>query len=481
MGFTEVYVLRTLNGLIHRRYPQGVLYLFPTRDDVTDFSTSRFRPLINDNPDRIGRYLTDTDQANLKRIGRAFLFFRGAQLSHTIEGEKKSSSKLKTIPVDAIRFDEFDEMPPAAIPLALERMSHSTIQEEVYLSTPTIPDYGIDALYQESDQRIWELECLHCGTWTCLELEWPNCLKRQKSRAVHRVCKKCERQIYPMDGRWTPQIPSRSNDHVGRWISQLNSVYIDPRTILDQYEDPKTDVAEFHNSKLGLAYIASENRLTVNDVYSRCREYAMEGKSDEPCAMGVDVGTHLHVVIGRKHADRYVRVLKMIRISAFSDLYELVKRYNVRAVVLDVLPEQRKVREFCAAIGIAAWGCMYSEEQKGAAAYDDLNRVVTVNRTEISDASHDLVAANGGWMLDLPRRNAEVQVFAEQLTHMARVREEDPKTRVVKMRWRGKVGGPDDYRHALNYLMLALPKIPVSRPVDIVRSTPVAPKGKFPW
>jgi len=29
-GFTEIWVLRSLHGLIHKRYPQGVLYLFPT-------------------------------------------------------------------------------------------------------------------------------------------------------------------------------------------------------------------------------------------------------------------------------------------------------------------------------------------------------------------------------------------------------------------------------------------------------------------
>src|SRR3990170_6888321 len=37
LGFTELEVLATLHGMIHKNYPTGVLYLFPTNDDVSDF------------------------------------------------------------------------------------------------------------------------------------------------------------------------------------------------------------------------------------------------------------------------------------------------------------------------------------------------------------------------------------------------------------------------------------------------------------
>ena len=50
MGVTEVNVLKSMHGLISGRYPQGVLYLFPTVNDVTDFSKGRFSPLLDDNP-----------------------------------------------------------------------------------------------------------------------------------------------------------------------------------------------------------------------------------------------------------------------------------------------------------------------------------------------------------------------------------------------------------------------------------------------
>ena len=159
LGFTEIFVLRTLHGMRYQRYPAGALYLFPTQDDVTDFSKGRFQPLLADNPEAIGRFIKDTDAANIKRIGKSMLYFRGARATGKIEGIKKTSSKLKTIPVDLINYDEFDEMDPDMVDLASERIGHSKIREENKISTPSIPDWGIDREYQLTDQQIWIIRC----------------------------------------------------------------------------------------------------------------------------------------------------------------------------------------------------------------------------------------------------------------------------------------------------------------------------------
>ena len=188
LGFTEAYVLRCLHRLITGLYKIGILYLFPTKDDVTDFSTSRFKPLAIDNYSTIGKYITDTDRANLKRINKAYIYFRSGRLGQSIEGQK-TSSKLKSIPVDACVFDEWDEMDPGAREMAISRMQHSPHQHEVYLANPTIPDYGIDKLFQKSDQRAWMIKCDKCGEYTCLEQEFPTCLVRS-GQNVLRVCKK---------------------------------------------------------------------------------------------------------------------------------------------------------------------------------------------------------------------------------------------------------------------------------------------------
>jgi phage terminase large subunit GpA-like protein len=224
MGVTEINVFKSMHGLIHSKYPQGVLYLFPTALDVSDFLKGRFQTLIRDNPKEVGAFVQDTDAVSIKRVRKAMLYLRGARSTTKIEGIKKSSSQLKGVPVDRDVFDECDEMEPTMIDIARERLSHSEIKEESYLSTPSIPDYGIDKLFQGSDQRIRMIRCEHCGTETCLELEFPECLLETVTGKVIRVCKKCKQEIFPRNGRWVPQYPERSKNMVGWWISQLKTV-----------------------------------------------------------------------------------------------------------------------------------------------------------------------------------------------------------------------------------------------------------------
>jgi hypothetical protein len=300
MGFTEKSVIRSLHGMIKARFKIGALHLFPTQDDVADFSKARFNPLIADNPEEIGAYVRNTDATNIKRIGDAMLYLRGGRPTRSVEGLKDTSSKLKSIPVDRLVIDERDEIPDTMVDLALERLSHSDVKEVERLSTPMIPDSGIDLDYKNSDQRMWVIRCQHCGTDNILELEFPNCLTRTMDGRVLRACKKCRGEIFPHDGRWIAQVPSKT-EMVGWWISQLNSHYIDPKVILDIYErlgQPGVmSKQEFYNSKLGMAYVDGSQKLQKSDLYQRVGQESMLSAHRGPTAMGVDIGNFLHTTI----------------------------------------------------------------------------------------------------------------------------------------------------------------------------------------
>jgi len=450
IGATEVLVLRTLHGMIMGHYPQGSLYLFPTRDDVRDFSKARFDPLISANP-FIGGFVQNTDAQNIKQIGRGFLYLRGARSTKNVGGAKKSSSQLKSIPVDRVVFDELDEMESDMIILAKERVSHSEKKELMYLGTPTIPDYGIDRMYQLSTQNAWFIRCEACGKETCLDIEFPNSIRRNLDGTCYRACIHCHKEIHPRNGRWVEQYPNR--DIVGWWISQLNSVYVDPTYILDLYEDPPhNDLSEVMNSKLGRAYIPAENRLTTQDVYACQNDDPMLTKHEGPCCMGVDVGTELHVVIGVRPNRNSLRIVKMCRVSSFNDLHDLARDFNVKSTVIDLFPEQRKVREFQRNEHHQVFACQYVETRTGQTAWDDRDLVIKCNRTEICDATHDLVVSPG--RLSIPRRNNEVEQYAKEMCNIAKILEEDSGTGAKTYRYK-KLSGPDHYRHATNYCLLA--------------------------
>jgi hypothetical protein len=472
-GWTVVCQIRALHGLRYGRYKQGVLYLFPTADEVVDFSASRFKPMLKENFELIGRYVQDTDRSNLKRIGDAHLFFRAGRLSQTIDGQRKSSSKLKSISVDAVFYDEYDEMDPKARDFAQGRMRHSDLKEEFFLANPTIPDYGIDKLYKNSDQRVWMITCSACGKETCLEKEFPNSLRRVSGMLsgpglriqtnvagkVIRCCVHCGGEIHPRNGRWVSHYPDKADDMVGWWISHLCSAYEDPADILRRFQDPDTDKTNFYNLTLGMAYIDAENRLTKQQIYQLCGMEPMPDNHPGPCAMGVDVGKHLHVVIGHKPKDECAVMDKVIRVSSFEDLHDLSVRYNVRMTVIDALPETREVRKYCEAHH-QAFACYYNDNQKGYPKFDHDNHVVTVNRTEICDETHKLVSTPGRYVL--PRRNTEIDEYAEEMCNIAKVLEEDSESGAKKYVYRKL--GPDHYRHATNYFQMAAGLVSIYTP-----------------
>lgn len=463
IGATETLVLKTLHGHIMNRYPQGSMYLFPTTRDVSDFSKARFDPLIQMNP-FIGEHVKPTgekgtDAQNIKKVGRGFLYLRGAKSTRNIGGAKKSSTGLKSAPVDRVVFDELDEMEPNMIELAKHRVMHSDVKELMYLGTPTIPDYGVDRMYKNSDQRVWMLECPKCGKETCLDLEFPNSIKRRVDGTAYRACIHCSAEVHPSKGRWVAQYPDRSKDLVGWWISQLNSVYVDPAYILDIYENPPDgDLAEVMNSHLGKAYLPAENRLTQQEVFACCGSDAERLNSDNPTCMGVDVGRELHVVIAERKNRQTLEIIRMVRVGSFNDLHDLARRFNTKCAVIDLYPETRKVREFQQSEHFQVFGCQYVESKASQWAWDEKDRVVKVNRTELCDATHHLIAESG--RLILPRRSQEIEQFAFEVCNIAKILEEDAETGAKEFRYR-KLDARDHYRHALNYVFLAAERTPV--------------------
>ena len=201
MGASEYAISRALHFAITRG--GSVMYFFPSDQDVADFSRDRFAPAIGQD-----RYLAglvrDTDTIGLRQIGKGSIYFRGT----------RSTPHLKSVPADFLIFDELDEMEAAKIDLARKRVGHSIYGWELALSTPTFPEYGIDAAFLETDQRFWLLRCPSCGRDWCLEdlfLEHHGspqdprceiCFIKGRPGAEELVCLTCGHRLDPLQGCW---------------------------------------------------------------------------------------------------------------------------------------------------------------------------------------------------------------------------------------------------------------------------------------
>ena len=457
-GFSLIEILKTLHGLIHGRFPQGVLYMFPTADDMQEFAKSRFNPLIQANRQAIGRFVKSqkrgTDTASLKRVGDAWLFLRGARLTQQIgvgDGEKESG-KLRSIAVDRTVLDELDLMDESVIAMARSRMGHSLVQEECFIANPRLPGYGIAKIFDTSDQQHLFRKC-SCGGWTSAEISFPGCVKERPDGTGYIACEKCGKPVGLEDTEWVPSVRENSAFMEGYRWSQLSSAFHDPAKILADFNDPpEGNLGAVMRYKLGLPYVAAEDQLSVGVVKECCGPDPMRTQHAGPCAMGVDVGDVKHVVVGiRTGKDRY-EILKVASLSRWEDIHDLAQRFNVKSAVVDALPMGDEARRFQKAEPYRVFLCRYAENAAIGADYNPDTGIVKADRTAICDQTHRMVAEQ---LVRLPRSCPEIDQFARQCCNAAKVLETNKRTGTKIYRYREVGTGGDHYRHALNYFALA--------------------------
>jgi hypothetical protein len=449
---TESAVLSILHGMIMGKYPRGVAYYWPTESSISKFSRARFGPLIQQNPVSIGKYVKDTDSTEMKSIAGAMLYFFGAKLTQMISGVKKDSPNLRGYAVDRTDVDEVDLVSQAALDMIAQRLSHSDVQEAWFRGTPTIPGMGSDAMYEDSTQGIWEIKCSSCGRYTCLEKEFPRCFRRVDLKTVKRVCIHCGAEIYPKDGEWHDLFSDREME--GEWISQFNSMYVSPDSILKWYESGER-LQEFYNQVWGLGYIEVEDRLSIQDVLNCCGQDSMGFSDIGPCAMGADIGLTNHVVVIKKKTETQYKMVFAGTVKGFDDLPDIATRYNVMSEVDDLRPYEDSFRKHQAAAKHKVFGCYYPNmRMKVATRVDESGGIIAADRTELCDRSHKVLRDR---MIELPRKNDKIEEFAVQCANIAKSLQidEDTDDRIYRY-----VGKNDHYRHALNYALLAADGIP---------------------
>lgn len=434
-GLTTRAMLRVVYNGRYRGF-RGILYLFPSRTDVSDFSKSRIDPLVDENPDTIGQWIKDTDATNIKRVWNCFLYLRGM----------KSRVGLKSVPGDFIVYDELDEAAQNAVDMADERMSHSAFKEKMMLSNPTIPDYGIHKHFLLSDQKYWLLRC-GCGQWNDLVKDFPKCLVEIKNKVI-RACRKCGKALNPARGQWVAKKP-RVKDRSGRQYSQLYSQFVSPKEIFDKFRTT-TNLKDFYNLKIGIPYIEAENRISVEEVKALCSDQPIASSEKAPCFMGVDQGKGLHTVIGKDRPGMAGQLVHMNVYKDWEELYPLMTNFNINRAVVDAQPEMRNARKFAEKFKGRVFLNFYSDSQRGSYKWDEEKLTVSCNRTESLDASHQEIKLA---QVILPAECDEVRTFAEHLHNVGKKLEEEEDTgskRYVYVKL-----GEDHYRHAYNYECMA--------------------------
>jgi hypothetical protein len=465
MGFTEW----ALNKTLFKIDIEGItaLYILPSESDASDFSAARFDPAL-ESSEHLRKLFSDVANVGLKRAGQASLYIRGS----------RSRSKLKSIPVGFIVFDELDEMPPDNIALAMERGSGQESIQVLMLSTPTIKDHGINGHYKDSTQEIFTFKCPSCNRWT--DLQYPDCLvitadeiTDPRIEESHLICKECK-NILPNESKiewlstakYIPTYPNRPTR--GFTVSQLYSCAkaarpsVIARSVIKASYDP-TEATELYNSKLGLTYEAPGARVTETEIDACIKQYTSgpTGRSNIR-SMGVDVGTFLHYEIDEWYLpsirtpgleindEARPRLLKEGKVKDFSELDKLMHEYRIGGCVIDREPESRLAYQFACRFWGAVFLCKYGKGISGKEIriMEDDQTSVLLDRTSWLDLSLGRFRQGS---IDLPMDLSNE--YRKHVKEPVRVYEKDKDGNPVG---RYVSAGDDHAAHSRNYAEIAL-------------------------
>lgn len=391
-----------------------VAYVLPTFQLRDRFVQRRVHPVLQSVP--AYRSLLPNDDlgsVRIKRFGKGSLLFLG---SNTVNDFIEFSA-------DVVIVDEFDRCVQSNLALARDRLRASPYPQLFRIGNPTLPGVGVSALFDASDGRRWHHRCTHCGERQPLEWEvnmvdrdssgrW---MVRDTARAaaglLRPVCRKCSQPFDrgELSGEWVAERPSEPRR--GYQISRLDVLSQNMRELWHEWREAQGNSAKlqaFHCSVLGKPYTAKGSSVDMEALAAAACGAPMDhgGGGDydgELVVAGVDVGTQLHVDISTLKLDgetqTYHRVGRWTgTVRTFDQLYDMLVRYRVNCAVVDARPEIRKAQELrdrCQASGVCdLWLCQFHPTDRiGREDYgmrqDHLRRVVTVDRTQLLDATMD--------------------------------------------------------------------------------------------
>ena len=410
------------------------LYCFPAQAQLNAFSHARVEQVIKQSS-HLSNICGDTNNVSLREIGNSHIYFRGMQ----------DIKQIISVDADYLMLDEIDAMRQDYIPIVEKRLGGSLHKIKRFVSTPTYPNYGINAKYKEGDQREWFIKCEHCGYWQYLDFFKNVDLKR----GIY-ICKKCKRNINNlMKGEWIARHKDRElhSYHISKLMSSRSTV----KELEKAFKD-KVALQQFYNFDLGLTYIVSGSKLQKDNIDAIVKKSDYDIKySGYRCTMGVDVGTEINLYITQCD-EEIPKTLFVGTVKDFEELDRYMNVYNVTMCVIDALPETRESKKFAKRfperVRLAYYPNMKMDIYYKKDHRDDV-LIVDINRTLSLDYMF-----NDFFMqtIKLPKNMESVEDFYDQMTSLIRVKEVDKNgnqtARYIEQ-------GADHYSHARNYCRVA--------------------------
>lgn len=470
-GISEIYQRKMLAFLTRNRNTTGI-YSYP--DDIMRKRNSQTRvdPLVEGNKvfnleTMGGKPVRSID---VMQIGTSFMYMTGSKV-----GDATS------LAADVVYLDELDLHDQTTAALFSSRLQNSEFKIHRSFSTPTFTEFGIDSLFNGSDQRYFMVRCDSCNHWqfplfTPAFIEIPNlpsdindlleidqAMIDTYALGIENSYVCCERCRSPLDlGResnrsWVAKYPARTVTR-GFKINPFSTSTRPPKDIIKDLLDYKKKdfIRGFKNSVLGEAEDSSSARISDEDIRAcMARGNGSEvpaPRRDTPAWVGIDMGHTCHIVVGLGYTVAKQEVVRMFS-CPIALLLEKIKEIDENYTVIGGMVDRHPESQAAANVRDMTHGRIQPCEYRGS---KELNLVkgpdgevihCQADRTTLLD---EVDKAIRNRRISLSGYGVHKSDVISHLRNMVRV--EEPE---VPADWK-KLDSNDHFFHALGFMLAAV-------------------------
>ncbi len=133
----------------------STIYTLPSATAAQNFMQTRINPVIDGSPYLKEIVSKDVDNTSIKRLSNSYLYLKGCQVDR----------QAISVPADLLITDEVNNSDQDVLTLFESRLIHSKYAMRVFLSTPSIPNFGIDRMFKQSKRKFNMAQCHKCNEW----------------------------------------------------------------------------------------------------------------------------------------------------------------------------------------------------------------------------------------------------------------------------------------------------------------------------
>lgn len=415
---------------------------------VEKFVGSKVNMMIQENP-VLMTWVKDKDSIKQKQLGKNSIFYLGSQTD-------RSAIMLS---LDLLVGDEYDKSPQGTLETYDSRLQHSEYKWKWIFSNPTIPDFGVDRFWQQSDQKKWHIK------HSCKEIYIfdESCIDYKQEKYI---CPKCKGEISQENIRMGEWVATKEGKYSGYWIPLWVNPMVKAPEICEKKREKSAEF--FANFVAGLPYINTTNMLSQQIMESNLLDQVnmQEGR----IVMGLDTGHNLHLTMANKDGiffHKYIPSVAEMDFKSGYDPYDEVrfylKKYPRSVLVSDQGGDLIGIRKLQAEFPGRVWLCWFVKPTKNQEIirWVDEENGVTVCKVLV-DRNRMIQSVVDEWReqrFPIYGKIVDWQPFFDHCLNIYRVKEiegQDENDPQYNWRWVWKRKGPDHFMLSTVYARVGL-------------------------